>query len=543
MLSLGLIVSFSACQRVQPIPNNILVVGQLAEPKSLDPQAATALNDFRIAANIYDGLVRFRSGTLEIEPSLAESWSIEEGGLTYRFHLRSGVRFHDGTPFDAEAVRFHFERLLDEHHPFHDTGPFPLAFFFSCIERIETPDAHTVIFHLDEPFAPLLSNLASPSGLLVSPAAVKKYGQAFGRNPVGTGPFVFDGWDSNRLVRLRRNPDYWNGPPKLNTVIFRPLTDENARLTELLAGGCDLVVEVPPDIVTFFRQDPRFRVLEAVGPHLWFLILNTKEGPFRDPRMRRAVNLAINRTAMARDLLQDTAAVPTGAIPDAFSWARDPDLEPYSYDPEHAKELIREAGYEGATITLYATEGGSGMLAPKEMAAAIQADLARVGLDVRIETFEWNTFLDRVNSGLAGKADMAEMAWMVNDPDTLPFLALRTGAWPDKGGFNSGYYSNPEVDSLLEQARRSPDRAARGDLYRRIQRIVHHDAPWVFVASWKQNAVTSDRVHGLQLQPSFLLLLKDAWKTGPVPGGKGREPGGEGQYPSAAEFRFSSSLS
>jgi peptide/nickel transport system substrate-binding protein len=173
---------------------------------------------------------------------------------------------------------------------------------------------------------------------------------------------------------------------------------------------------------------------------------------------------------------------------------------------------VEASGYSGEPITLYATEGGSGMLAPKQMAAAIQADLAAVGLDVRIETFEWNTYLARVNEGLEGKADMAEMAWMVNDPDTLPYLALRTDASPEDGGFNSGYYSNPKVDKLIQEARVASDPAEREALYRKIDRIVYNDAPWVFTASWKQNAVTSNDVHGLELQPSFLLLLKDAWK-------------------------------
>ena len=153
------------------------------------------------------------------------------------------------------------------------------------------------------------------------------------------------------------------------------------------------------------------------------------------------------------------------------------------------------------------------MLDPVAMGTAIQADLAAVGFNVEIKTFEWNAFLGEVNPGLEGKADMAEMAWMTNDPDTLPYLALRTEAWPDKGGFNSGYYSNPKVDELLEAARSSTDQAERARLYKEMQTIVQEDAPWVFVANWKQNAVTSSKVQNFSLQPSFLLLLKDVEKN------------------------------
>lgn len=157
-------------------PPGVLIVGQIAEPKSLDPAAVTAANDFRIVVNIYDGLVRYADGSLEVEPALAESWDISEDGLEYTFHLREGVTFHDGTPFNAEAVRFNFDRMLDEEHAYHDTGPFPLAFFFSSIETVEAVDDLTVKMTLSEPFAPLLSNLAYPTGLIVSPAAVKEGG-------------------------------------------------------------------------------------------------------------------------------------------------------------------------------------------------------------------------------------------------------------------------------------------------------------------------------------------------------------------------------
>ena len=493
-------------------PPNVLVVGQIAEPASLDPHVSTASNDFRIAVNVYDGLVRNTPGTLEIEPALATDWTISDDGLEYIFNLREGVTFHDGTPFNAEAVKFNFDRMLDESHPFASTGPFPLAFFFSSIDNVEVVDDLTVKFTLNEAFAPLMSNLASPSGLIVSPAAVEQHGADYGRNPVGTGPFKFEEWQSNTRVVVSRNEDYWDGPAPLEAVIFRPIVDANTRVAEMLSGGIDVLLETPPDNVAQFRDDPSFQLKEAVGPHVWYVMLNAKEGPFADKLVRQAVNYAVNKDSLVTDVLQGTADVSAGPIPPAFNWAYNEDVEPYPYDPDRARELLAEAGVEGASLTFLVTEGGSGMLDPVPMGTAIQADLAAVGLDVEIKTYEWNTFLSEVNPGLEGKADMAEMAWMTTDPDTLPFLTLRTAAFPEQGGFNSSYYSNPEVDALLDQARVSTDPEERGELYRQVQALVHEDAPWLFVANWKQNAVVTSVVDQFELQPDFSLVLRDVTK-------------------------------
>ncbi len=486
-----------------------LVVGQIAEPLALDPHAVTAVNDFRILVNIYEGLVQFQDGSLAVEPALAESWDISDDGTVYTFNLRRGVTFHDGTPFNAEAVKFNFDRMLDENHPYHNTGPFPLSFFFSSIQETRVVDSHTVQLILDEPFAPLLSNLAYPTGLLVSPAAVSQHGENFGRNPVGTGPFAFTSWRGNTSVTLDAYDGYWGNPAGVEQIIFRPITDGNTRVTEMLSGGLDLMVEVPPDSVQLFARDDRFVVHEQAGPHVFFLILNLREGVFTDQRMRQAINFAIDKESLVDNVLQGTATVADSPIPPAFDWAYNDSLSPYPYDPARARQLIQDAGYNGEEIVFYVTEGGSGMLDPIPMGTAIQADLAAVGLNVRIETYEWNTFLGRVNPGLEGEADMAQMAWMTNDPDTLPFLTLRTEAFPEAGGFNSGYYSNPEVDRLLEQARTSVDQNERARLYREVQAIVYEDAPWAFIANWQQNAVSVRDLGNFRLQPSFLLELGD----------------------------------
>ncbi len=222
-------------------PEDVLVIGQTGEPKSLDPHVATSLNDFRILMNVYEGLVRFREGTLEPEPALASHWEISDNGRRYTFLLREDVRFHDGTALDARAVQFNFERMLNEEHPFHHTGPFPLAFFFDKIENIEVIDTHTVELKLAEPFAPLLSNLAYPTGLMVSPAAVRNHGIDYGRQPAGTGPFRFVTWEPRRRVMLERNPDYWGRPARPRVLVFSPINDPMTRVAELVTGGIDIV--------------------------------------------------------------------------------------------------------------------------------------------------------------------------------------------------------------------------------------------------------------------------------------------------------------
>ncbi|MBU1306597.1 MAG: ABC transporter substrate-binding protein [Alphaproteobacteria bacterium] len=494
-------------------PPNVLVVGQIAEPASLDPQVSTAANDFRIDVNIYDGLVRNKPGTLEIEPSLATDWTISDDGLTYTFNLRPDVTFHDGTPFNAEAVKFTFDRMLKEDHPYASTGPFPLSFFFSSVASVDVVDDLTVKFTLSEPYAPFMSNLASPTGLIVSPTAVAEYGADYGRHPVGTGAFKFEEWQSNTSVVASRNDAYWDGAPSLEAVIFRPITDANTRVAEMLSGGIDVLLETPPDNIAQFRDDANYQVKETAGPHVWYVMLNAKDGPFADKRVRQAVNYAVNKQSLVDNVLQGTADVSAGPIPPAFNWAYNDQVQPYPYDPEKAKALLADAGAEGATLTFLVTEGGSGMLDPVPMGTAIQADLAAVGLKVEIKTYEWNTFLSEVNPGLEGKADMAEMAWMTSDPDTLPFLTLRTAAFPAEGGFNSSYYSNPEVDSLLDQARAATDPAVRADLYKQVQTITHDDAPWLFVANWKQNAVVTAAVSDFDLQPDFSLILRDVTKN------------------------------
>ncbi|WP_336057916.1 ABC transporter substrate-binding protein, partial [Nitratireductor sp. CH_MIT9313-5] len=191
-----------------------------------------------------------------------------------------------------------------------------------------------------------------------------------GRSPVGTGAFKFEEWQANSRVVITRNEDYWDGAAPLEAVIYRPITDTNTRIAEMLSGGLDVMVEVPPDSLQQFRDDPNFNVHEQAGPHVWFLILNMKEGPFAKKEIRQAANYAIDKKALVENILQGTAEIAAGPTPPAFAWAYNEDLQPYPHDPEKARQLLEEAGYDGEELTFYVTEGGSGMLDPIAMGTA-----------------------------------------------------------------------------------------------------------------------------------------------------------------------------
>lgn len=493
------------------VPDDVLVIGHVAELQTLDPAQAVTISDFRILCNIYDGLLHYKNGSLEVEPGLAESWTISPDGRTYTFKLRSGVTFHDGTAFNADAVKFNFDRVIDANHPYHNTGPFPFVFTLGPIERTEAPDASTFILHLKEPYAPALTMLAGAIGGLagISPAAVKQYGKDFSRHGGGTGPFKFVEWVSGQRFVLERNASHWRGAPKLAGLVFRPIVDDNARVSEMLSGGTDITIEVPPDNIATFSASSDFVYYQQPGPHLWYLVLNTKTKPFDDKRVRQAANYAINKGAMVEHVLKGAATVADGVTPPAFDWAHNGSLQAYPYDPAKAKALLAEAGYpNGLDVTFYVTESGSGMLSPILMGTAIQADLAAVGIRCKIETYEWNTFLGKIIPALPKDVAMAELSFMTQDPDMHPALALRTGA-----AVNSGGYSNPKVDSLIDAGRAETDRTKRAEIYKEMQAILYDDAPWVFVANWKQNAVSNARVKGFELHPSFTTRFYGASKA------------------------------
>jgi peptide/nickel transport system substrate-binding protein len=484
-----------------------LVVGLVAEPVNLDPAQVTDLNSNRVGRRIVETLVMFPDESTAVVPGLAESWTVSRDGLRYTFKLRKGITFHDGTPFDAEAVKFSIERQIVPDHPASKLGKYPFAnYFFGNVRAVEVVDPLTVEFVLKEPRASFLTILTAGAASIVSPTAVRKHGENYALTPVGTGPFKYAAWDRGQRVVLEKNPSYWRYPVKLDRVVYRPIVEDQARLTELLTGALDLIVGTPPDFVGQLETNPRITLLKQVGAHVWYLGINNQKKPFDDKRVRQALNYAVNKEAIVRDVLKGTGSLSAGPVLPQ-TWGADPGLKPYPYDPERARKLLAEAGYpNGFSTTLWTPESGSGMQSPVAMSTVIQSNLKAVGVTVTMQTMEWGAFLAKLRSK---EQDLFALSWMAGneDPDMVMYPLLHSSQWTPTGP-NRALYKNEKFDELLHQARLTTDQSKRAELYRQAQRLVIDDAPWIFVDHEIQTAAHSKRVQGFMLHPSFDLRVE-----------------------------------
>ena len=486
-------------------PRDAIVIGLVAEPVTMDPPQITDLNSARVTKRIFEGLVGQELGSYKLVPGLAQSWDISRDGLTYTFRLRPNVTFHDGTPFNADAVKFVFERQLNDKGPYYATGTYPyVKGFLGNVAGVEVLDASTVQIKLKAPLTPFLQYLAHQSLFMFSPESLKKWGKDVVKHPVGTGPFKLETWEPGVKVVLARNDQYWGGAPKIRQAIYVPIVEAQARLVALKTGDIDLTMDVPPDSLDDLRRDPNLVVAESNSSAVWYVTLNTRHPVLKDRRVRQALNHAVNKEAIIRDILRGTAIVSRGPISPVYGPYYEENTARYPHDLERARALLKDAGYAGGfELGFLVPESGSGMQSPVEMATVIQANLAQIGVRAKIQTMEWGAYLRKYLE----QPDMAEMSWnpSIGDPDHMMYMLLSSDRFPP--AFNSGYYQNDRVDDLLRRARTTLDEKARVPLYKEAQKLVVEDAPWIFVDHGKQVIVHRKRVQGFKLHPNFDLVL------------------------------------
>ncbi len=434
-----------------------LVVALEATISTLDPHRSSGGQTHEVNEQIFEKLITADytvsndGSPPEIVPRLATEWESSPDGLIHTFSLREGVTFHDGTPFDAGAVEFNVRRVWDPSfdHYIGEGLSGLAATVFQNLEAVEVVDEFTVQFVLSAPFGFFIEKFATTTGLghpwMISPAAVIEYGEEVADHPIGTGPFKFVEWVRGQHLTLEANRDYWRTPhPYVDELIFRPIEDESGRVNALRAGEVDMIRVVPPDQIPELEDDG-FKIASGPTPHLWYIEFQHRRPPFDDPRVRQAVNLAIDRDGMAAELLVGTVeAAICFCSSTSATFNPVPDWAGYEYDPERARELLAEAGYEGGFDAVFETStSGSGQISPVQMAEWIQRDLAEIGIDLELRTYEWNTYVGRWYTGMPDDVDMNQISWGDNS-DYWLYESTSPSA-----GINSGGLTDEEYDSLL----------------------------------------------------------------------------------------------
>lgn len=489
-----------------------LVVALLADPENLDPHQYDSSNAYYPIGEMFEGLVRHPAGSSDVEPALAEKWEISDDGLQYTFTLRQGVTFHDGTPFNAEAVKFNFDRQADPENPYYSMGVFWYwAAYMYPVASLEAIDEYTVRYTLNQPYAYFLEYLCGGMGMMVSPAAVEQYGEDFVQNPVGTGPYKFSRWDKGQQIVLEAYEAYWGPKAAIQQVVFRPIPEEASKMASMLTGEINLGLELGPVAKAQLEGSDAHTVFTAPTGNIWFLSMNVQQEPFDDVRVRRAIAHAINKQTIVRDILKDTVEIANGPIAPAYP-CYNPNITVYEYNPEKAKELLVEAGYpDGFSVLFDVPQSGSGMQLPVEMATAIQADLKAVGIEAKIEITEFNTWMDRIRTP---EVQLAEMAWIVPpavEDDILSNVFSQPGLPPE--GFNTSWYANDQVLALLREAGSIADREERCRLVREAQKLITDDAPAVFVDHSRSVYGLDSRLEGFAPTLDGLLRLSTvSWR-------------------------------
>lgn len=485
-----------------------LVFGRGGDSTSLDPAATTEGEAFKVTVNLFETLVNFGEQDTEIEPGLATEWAPSEDGLTHTLKLQEGVKFHDGTDFNAEAVVFNFERWKagnKEQFYYYNSQ------FGDKIDSVKAVDEYTVEFKLNTPIAPFYKNLAMPPFGIASPAAIEKFGDKFMENPVGTGPFVFKEWKRNDRITIEKNADYWQeGLPKLDSVIFRSIPENSARLNALASGEVDLIDGVNFSDVPQIEGNADLQVFERPTLNVAYVGLTNTRGPLKEKLVRQALNYAVDKQSLIDAFYAGAADPAINPMPPVVAGYNE-EIEDYPYDPEKAKELLKEAGYEdGFEMELWAMPVPRPYMPDgQKIAEALQANFADIGVKAKIVSYEWGTYLEKANKG---EADSFLLGWTGDNGDADNFLYVLLDE-DSIGSNNYTYYKNSEVHELLTKAQASADQDEREALYKEAQEIIKDDAPWIplvhsrpilagkaGVTNFKPHPTGSDRLENVELK-------------------------------------------
>ncbi len=480
-----------------PVYGGTVVMATGADAVTMDPLVMTCLPTANVFLHIAETLFDLTPEG-EVAPLLATGYAVSPDGLAWTIYLRQGVVFHDGTPFNAEAAKINLDR-------FRTRATF--KFLIEAIAAVEVVDDYTIKLLLTTPFAPLLRGLAHTFPAMLSPASIAAAGEAPIAHPIGTGPFKFVEWVRGDRLVLEKNPNYWGEGPYLDKVVFKPVPEPGTRVMMLLAGEADLITAVPPDDVPIVEADPDTKVIITPALSIQYLGMNTQRPPFNDVRVRRAINYALDKEEILKYIQGGFGRVADAPIgPAVFGYYA---AGPYPFDLERARELLTEAGYpDGFKTTLRFNPGWR-----EPAAELIQAQLRKVGIELELITMEWGAYLAFTSLPIAeNTTDMFMLGWVsvTGDADYGLLPIFHTTEWPP--GMNRSFYSNPDVDRYLSEARIVIDPERRKELYAKAIRIIWDEAAWGFLFVPEHLGGRRINVHGVVHHPDGTIIVTHAWK-------------------------------
>jgi ABC-type transport system substrate-binding protein len=465
------------------------------DAQTLDPQFVTDIPTARVVTQLHETLV-YPNSAGELVGVLAERWEVSSDSLSWTFHLRKDVKFHDGTPFNAQAVKFTFDRIMAK-----ETAA-PRASSAAAISAVEVKDENTVVITTKAPYAPLLAALSAYNLAIISPAAGTKLNNEYSRAPAGTGPFKLGKWTPGEKLTIVRNDEYWGTKAASAAVDFTVVPEDSARVLMLMSGEADVVSNIPPVMVNRLGSAPGVKIVEETGYRTIYVAFNLDMKPFDDLKVRQATAHAIDTKALLAGVMNNIGTAGGGLESSVIPGAAK--IDPYPYNPDLAKKLLAEAGYpNGFSVDFYVPTGR--YINDKQLGEAIQAQLAKVGIKANLQSPEFGAYTamlrqkNKIPMFLLGKGSPT------GDPDFTLTINVHS-----EGSGNYGNYHSQKVDQLLTEQRSTVDTAKRNELLRQALQQSYDDVPWVVLFYENQIFGRRDNVQGLEVLPNENVLFVNA---------------------------------
>ncbi len=472
-----------------------LRIGIGIDADSLNPQEQTTTLIQNICDLIYDNFL-FQTPEGKLEPRLASKYVISDDGKTWTLHLRKGVKFSDGTDFNADAVVLSWQRILDP------KMKVPLRFAVSMVKEAVKVDDHTVQLKLKYPFAPLAPTLSLTIASVISPAAIKKYGEDVRQHPVGAGPFMLKEWVKGDRIVLVRNENYFGKKPTVAKITLKIVPEAATREAMLRAGQLDICYKPTPSNVAALKVDPKIQVEMPLDTRTIYIGMNSQKGPTTNKLVRQAFNYAVDKKAIVKKILFGTAEPMDGVVsPKLFGYKRQ--AKQYEYNPEKAKALLKKAGFDFSKTIKQITPHGR-YLFDKQVSEAVQAYLQAIGVKTELRTYDWPTYIAMLTKPIeTTELELFMLGWgpLFLDADMALYGQFTCDVNPPKG-LGSAFYCNEEYDKIMRASRQEQDTGKRLALLKKASDVVWEDSPWIWLHVEKFVLAFSSNIKGLVITPT-----------------------------------------